>query len=173
MEKKRRSAKRQDFVRLQRSYLLTSLRAEQFDTRNKSEPGVVYFSVGQPDSQWLWMYASHPHCNPAFFSNARKAKVSDFGLRAAEDRTFEQHSQQYANIDVQFIPIAFDSFVRLSELVRETLKRIALLTDNRSLHSADLSVAFSRLAQSVLVTLMQGDAIMFIARSAYLRSNTK
>ena len=86
----------------------------------------------------------------------------------AEDRKLEQYYQQCANIDVQFIPMAFESFGGLSELVRKTLKRIALLTNNRSLYSAGLSVAFSRLAQAVLVTLMPGNAIMLIARSAEL-----
>ena len=59
--------------------------------------------------------------------------------------------------------MAFESFGGLSELVRKTLMRIALLSDNRSLYSAGLSVAFSRLAQTVSVTLMRGNAIMLIA----------
>ena len=59
--------------------------------------------------------------------------------------------------------MAFGGF---SELVR-TLKRIARFTD-KSLHPAGLSVAFSRLAQKVSVTLMLGNAIILIARSADL-----
>ena len=74
---------------------------------------------------------------PSIISNA--ARKSGFALRAAEDRKLEQYSQQCANIGVQFIPMAFESF---GGLVRKTLKRIALLTDNRCLYSAGLSVAF-------------------------------
>ena len=77
---------------------------------------------------------------------------SGFALRAAEDRKLEQYRQQCANIGGQVIPMAFESFGGLSEMVRKTLKRIALLTDNRTLYSAGSSFAFSRLAQSILVT---------------------
>ena len=86
------------------------------------------------------------------------ARKSGFALRAEKDRKLEQFSQQCANIGVQSITMVFESFGGLSELVRKTLKRIALLTENRSLYSAGLSVAFSRLAQSVSVALMRGNA---------------
>ena len=68
---------------------------------------------------------------PSIISNA--ATKSGFSLRAAEDRKLKQFYQQCANIGVQFILMAFESFGGLSELVRKTLKRIALLTDNRNL----------------------------------------
>ena len=131
-----------------------------------SRPGDVYlrcWSAGQPAA--LDITITSP-LQPNIISNA--ARKSGFALRAAEDRKLEQYSQQCANIGVQFVPMAFESFGGLSELVRKTLKRIALLTDNRSLYSAGLSVAFSRLAQSVSVTLMRGNAIILIARNAEL-----
>ena len=56
--------------------------------------------------------------------------------------------------------MVFESVGGLSELVRKILKRIAPLTDNRRFHSAGLSFAFSRLAESVSVTLMRGKALM-------------
>ena len=129
-------------------------------------PGDVYlpfWSVGQPAA--LDITITSP-LQPSIISNA--ARKSGFALRAAEDRKLEQYSQQCANIGVQFIPMAFESFGGLSELIRKTLKRIALLTDNRSLYSAGVSVAFSRLEQSVSATLMRGNAIMLIAGSAEL-----
>ena len=131
-----------------------------------SRPGDMYlpcWSSRQPAA--LHITNTSP-LEPSIISNA--ARKSGCALRAAEDRKLEQYSQQCANIGVQFITMAFQSFGGLSELVRKTLKRIALLTDNRILYSAGLSVAFSRLAQLVSVTLMRGNAIMLIARSAEL-----
>ena len=129
-------------------------------------PGDMYlpcWSAGQPAA--LDITITSP-LQPSIISNA--ARKSGFALRAAEDRKFEQYSQQRAKIGLQFNPMAFESFGGLSELVRKTLKRIVLLTDNKSLSSVGLSVAFSRLAQSVSVTLMRGNAIMLITRSAEL-----
>ena len=83
------------------------------------------------------------------------------GQPAALDITITSPLQ----ISVQFFPMAFESFGRLYELARKTLKRIALLNENRSLNSAGLSVAFSRLDQSVAVVLMQENAIMLIAKN--------
>ena len=103
---------------------------------------------------------------PSIISNA--ASKSGFALRAAKDRKLEQYYQQCPNIGVPFIPVAFESFGGLSELVKETLNRIVLLTDNRTLYLAGLSVAFSSLAQSVAITLMRGDGIMLIAKRVEL-----
>ena len=122
-----------------------------------SRPGDVYlpcWSARQPAA--LDITITSP-LQPSIISNA--ARKSGFALRAAEHRKLEQYSQQCANIGVQFIPMTFESFGGLSELVRKTLKRITLLIDNRSLYSAGLSVAFRRLAQLVSVTLTRGNAI--------------
>ena len=135
-------------------------------TETNSRLGDVYltcWSAGQPAA--LDITITSPLL-PSIISNA--VKKSRFALRAAEDRKLQQYFQQCANTGFQFIPMAFESFGGLSELVRKTVKRIALLTANRSLYSAYLSVAFSRLAKSVSVTLMRGNAIMLIARSAEL-----
>ena len=131
-----------------------------------SRPGDVYltcWSAGQPAA--MDVNITSP-LQPSIISNA--AMKSGFALRAAEDRKFEQYSQHCANIEIQFIPKAFESFGGLSDLVRKTVKRIDLPTDNRSLYSAGLSVAFSSLSQSVPVTLMRGNATMLIARIADL-----
>ena len=58
--------------------------------------------------------------------------------------------------------MAFQSFGCFPELAGKTLKQIALLTDNRSLDPAGLSVAFSTLAQSVSITLIRGNARILI-----------
>ena len=131
-----------------------------------SRPGDVYlpyWSAGQTAA--LDITITSP-LQPSIISNT--ASKSGFALRAAEDRKLEQYPQQCVNIGVQYIPMAFESFGGPCELLRKTLKRIALLTDKRSSYSAGFSVAFRRLAQSVSVTLTRGNAIMLIARSAEL-----
>ena len=107
-----------------------------------SRPGDVYstcWSAGQPAA--LDITNTSP-LQPSIISNG--AKKSGFALRAAEDRKLEQYSQICANIGVQFIPMAFESFGGLSELVRKTLKRKTLLTDNRSLYSAGFVSCFQQ-----------------------------
>ena len=152
--------KEQFFSRLQRCQPVTSLRAENWIPETNSRPGDVYLPC--------WSAGESAALDVTITSPLQPSIISNAAMRAAEDRKFEQHSQQCANICVQFIPTAFESFGGLSELVRNKLKRIALLTDNRSLYSAALSVAFSRLDQLVSVTIMRGNAIMLIARSAKL-----
>ena len=100
-------------------------------------------------------------------------RKSGFALRATEEKKFDQYFQQSANIGIQFNPMAFETLGALSELVRETLKPIALHTDNRSFHPAALSVTFIRLAQSVSVIITRWNAIILIARSADLWACSK
>ena len=96
------------------------------------------------------------------------SEKSGFALSAAEDRKYEQYAQNCSEVGIQFIPLAFETFGGFSETVRKTLKRIATLADNRNLQPAGLSVAFSRLSQSVSVTAIRGSAIMLLARDARL-----
>ena len=166
-----RPAKGQNFICLQRCQPVASLRAEKLDTRNKFLTWRCVFTLL---FCWTVRGSGCNHYLPTktqYYSDA--LSTSGFALRAAEERKFAQYSQQCANMGVQFIPIAFESFGGFSELVRKTLEQIALLTENRSIYPAGLSVAFSRLAQLVLVTLMRGNTIMLIARGADLGASCK
>ena len=110
-----------------------------------SRPGDVYLpcrSAGQPAA--LDITITSP-LQPTVISNW--ARKTDFAPRAGEDRKLEQYSQQCANIVVQFILMAFESFGGPSKLVRKKLKRIALLTDNKFI----LSWFFSCLQQACLI----------------------
>ena len=72
------------------------------------------------------------------------------------------------DIGIQFVQLAFESFGGLSDLVRKTLKRIALLADNRNFQPAGLSIAYNRLPQGVSLSLMRGSATRLIARDSLL-----
>ena len=96
------------------------------------------------------------------------SEKNGFALSAAEDRKYEQYAQNCSEVGIQFIPLASETFGGFSATVRKTLKRIATLADNRTLQLAGLSVAFSRLSQSVSVTAIRGSAITLLARDARL-----
>ena len=133
---------------------------------NDSRPGDIFLPVwnaGQPVD--LDVTVTSPLQSSLNISASEK---SGFALSAAEDRKFEQYAQNCSEVGIQFIPLAFETFGGFSETVRKTLKRIAALADNRKLQPAGLSVAFSRLFQSVFVTAIRGSAIMFLSRDARL-----
>ena len=71
-------------------------------------------------------------------------------------------------IGIQFVPLAFESFGGFSDLVRRTLKRMALLGDNRNFQPAGLSIAYNWLSEGVSVTLMRGSAKTLIAENPLL-----
>ena len=91
-----------------------------------------------------------------------------FALSAGEDRKYEQYAQKCREIEIQFIPVALKTVGGFTDTVRKILKKIATLADNRSLQPAWLSVAFSRLSQSVSVTAVRGSAIKLLERDARL-----
>ena len=64
---------------------------------------------------------------------------------------------------VCFILLAFKSVGGLSATVCKALKTIFILSDDRSLQHAGLSLAFSRLSESVSVTVIREPAIMLIS----------
>ena len=133
---------------------------------NNSRPGDIFlpvWSAGQPAA--LDVTVTSPLQSSLILNASEK---SGFALSAAEDRKYEQYAQNCSEVGIQFIPLAFETFGGFSETVRKTLKRIATLADNRNLQPAGLSVAFSRLSQSVSVTAIRGSAIMLLARDARL-----
>ena len=133
---------------------------------NNSRPGDIFLPVwndGQPAV--LDVTVTSP-LQSSFIINA--SEKSGFALSAAEDRKYKQCAENCSEIGIQFIPLAFETFGGFSETVRKTLKQIATLADNRNLQPAGLSVAFSRLSQSVSVTAFRGSAIMLLARDARL-----
>ena len=131
---------------------------------NNSRPGDIFLPVwnaGQPAA--LDVTVTSP-LQSSFI--IRALEKSGFALSAAVDRKYKQYAQKCSEVGNLFIPLAFVTFGGFSETVRKTLKRIATLADNRNLQPAGLSVAFSRLSQSVSVTAIRGSAIMLLARDA-------
>ena len=89
-------------------------------------------------------------------------------LTNAEEMKFEQYDQKCLDFGIHFVPLVNESFEGFSELVRKTLKPIALLVHIRSSQSIGLSIAYNRSSQEVSVTITRGSATMLIARNALL-----
>ena len=92
---------------------------------NNSRQGHIYlprWSAGQPSA--LDVTITSP-LQPSLISDA--ARMCDFALTNAEDRKHEQYAQKCAEIGIQFVTLALESFGGFSDLVRKFLKRIALL----------------------------------------------
>ena len=133
---------------------------------NNSRPGDIFLPVWNNGLPAALDVTVTSHLQSSLIINA--SEKSGFLLSAAEDRKYEQYAQNCSEVGIQFIPLAFETFGGFSETVRKTLKRIATLADNRNLQPAGLSVAFSRLSQSVSVTTIRGSAIMLLAMDARL-----
>ena len=121
---------------------------------NNSRPGDIFLPVwnnGLPAA--LDVTFTSPVQSSLIINASEK---SEFALSAAEDRKYEQYAQNCSEVAIQFIPLAFETFGGFSATVRKTLKRIATLADNRNLQPAGLSLAFSRLSQSISVTAIRG-----------------
>ena len=133
---------------------------------NNSRSGDIYlpsWSAGQPSALEVNITSA---LQPSLISDA--ARRCGFALTNAEDRKYEQYAQKCAEIGIQFVPLASESFGGFSYLVQKTSKRIALLADNRNFRPAGLSIAYNRLSQGVSVNLMRGSAKMLIARDPLL-----
>ena len=137
---------------------------------NNSRPGHILasWSGGQPSALDVTIFSP---LQPSLIPDA--ASRCGFNLTNAEERKDEQYAQKCAEIDIQFVPPAFDSFGGFSDLVRKTLKRIALLADNRNLQLAGLSIACNRLAQGFSLTLMRFSHNADLQRSPVMRQHSQ
>ena len=120
------------------------------------------WSAGQPVA--LDVTITSP-LQPSLISDAARCGCA---LTNAEERKYEQCAQKCTEGGIQFVPLAFESFGGFSDLVRKSLKRIALFADNGNFHPASLSFAYNRLSQGVSLTIMRGSATMLIARNQLL-----
>ena len=66
---------------------------------------------------------------------------------------------------ITFVPLANEGFGGISATFKKTLRRWAVLSDNRSFQAQGLSVAFCKLMQSLSITDIRGSAEMLLARA--------
>ena len=165
----------QNFFCSLRCQSVTSLRAEKPHTRNKFSTSRYVFTLLVC---WATGSSGYNHYLPT---------AAQYYFECGEDVWFCSEScgrQEVGAIFSTMCQHRFNLFWWLfSHLVdylkwskrskRHWSKQLYSVTDNRSLCSAGLWVALSRLAQSVSVTLMRGNAIMLIARCAEMWASCK
>ena len=66
---------------------------------------------------------------------------------------------------ITFVPIAIEVLDGISTTFKKILKRLAVLSDNRSFQAQGLSVAFCKLMKSLSITALRGSAAMLLARA--------
>ena len=133
---------------------------------NNSRPGDAYLPsviAGQPAA--LDVTITSP-LQASLLSD--EARICGFALTLAEDRKIGHYYQKCSDMGIHFITLALETLGGQSRKTRKTLKRIALLSDNRGFQPSGLSVAFRHLAQAVSMGAMRGSATMLIARDSRL-----
>ena len=133
---------------------------------NNSRLGDMYlpsFLAGQPAALDVTITST---LQASLISDA--SRTCGFSVTLAEDRKIGHYYQTCSHMGIHFIPLVLETFGGISETTRKILKRIALLSDNRGFQTSGLSVAFSRLAQTVPTSAMRGSATMLIARDSQL-----
>ena len=87
-----------------------------------------------------------------------------FRVSAAENRWYEQPVQKYSEVAFEFSVLTLESFGASLETIFKTLRRIGILVDNRRLQPVELTLAISRLYQSVSVITTRTSIIILIAK---------
>ena len=93
------------------------------------------------------------------------ATKAGYALDAADERKYCLHDDNCAKMGITFVPLAIEVFGGISATFKKTLKRLAVLSDNRSFQAQGLSVAFCKLMQSLSITAIRGSAEMLLARA--------
>ena len=93
------------------------------------------------------------------------AKKAGYALDAAGERQYCLHDNNCAKMGIAFVPHAIEVLGGISATFKKTLKRLAVLSDNRSFQAQGFSVAFCKLMQSLSITAIRGSAEMLLARA--------
>ena len=88
-----------------------------------------------------------------------------YALDAADERKYCLHENNCAKMEITFVPLAIEVLGGISANFKKILKRLAVLSDNRSFQAQGLSVAFCKLMQSLSITAIRGSAAMLLARA--------
>ena len=130
---------------------------------SQSHPGDIFFptwKAGKPAAFNITVISSLQ--SNSLINAATKA---GYALDAAEERKYCLHDNDCAKMGIIFVPLAIEVLGGISATFNKTLKRLAVLSDNRSFQAQGLSVAFCKLMQSLSITAIRGSAEMLLARA--------
>ena len=102
-------------------------------------------------------FTSSMHSNSLLNAAAKEG----YALDVADERNYCLHVNNCAKMGITFVPLAVEVLGGISEALKQ-LKRLAVLSDNRSFTAHGLSVAFRKLLQSLSITTIRGSAAMLL-----------
>ena len=91
------------------------------------------------------------------------ATKTGYALDAADEREYCLHKDNCTKMGITFVPLAIEVLGGRSATFKKTLKRLAVLSDNRSFQAQGLSKGFCKLMQSLSSTAIRGSAAMLLA----------
>ena len=86
-------------------------------------------------------------------------------LDEADERKYCLHDDNCTRKGITFVTLAIEALGGISATFKRTLKRLAVLSDNRSFPAQGLSVAFSKLLPSLSITAIRGSTAMLLTRA--------
>ena len=142
---------------------LTSSGKKNIIPESQSRPGDIFvptWKAGKPAAFDVTITSS---LQPNSLTNAvTKAR---YALDAADERKYCLHEDNCAKMGITFVPLAVEVLGGISATFKKSLKRLAVLSDNRSFQAQGLSVAFCKLMQSLSITAIRGSAAMMLSRA--------
>ena len=102
-------------------------------------------------------FTSSLHSNSLLNAAAKEG----YALDVADERNYCLHVDNCAKMGITFVPLAVEVLGGISEALKQ-LKRLAVLSDNRSFTAHGLSVAFCKLLQSLSISTIGGSAAMLL-----------
>ena len=82
---------------------------------------------------------------------------------AADEREYCLHKDNCPKMGITFVPLAIEVLGGRSATFKKTLKRLAVLSNNRSFQAQGCSKAFCKLMQPLSCTAIRGSAAMLLA----------
>ena len=130
---------------------------------SQSRPGDIFIPIWKAGKAAAFGVTVTSLLQTIFLTNA--ATKARYVLDAADEQMYCLHDNNCSKMGTKFVPLAIEVLGRISAFFKKTLKRLAVLSDNRSFQALALSVAFSKLMQYLSITAMRGSATMIIARA--------
>ena len=142
---------------------LTSSEKKNLIAESQSLPGDIFVPTCKAEKPAAFDVTVTSSLQSNSLINA--ATTARYALDAADERKYCLHDDNCAKMGITFVPLAIEVLGGISAIFKKTLKRLAVLSDNRSFQAQGLSVAFCKLMQSLSITAIRGSAEMLLARA--------
>ena len=127
---------------------LTTSGKKNLILESQSQPGDIFVPTGKTGKPAAFDVVVTSSLQSNSLTNA--AAKAGYAIDAADERKYCLHDDNCAKMGIKFVPLAIEVLGGISATFKKTLKRLAVLSDNRSFQAQGLSVAFCKLWQSPL-----------------------